>query len=199
MKSFGPSVIFSSTHWNHNEKIWYLSILNPATFFFYLLLPYFGLLANKLGQLNTAVACTCIGTFLSFSFIILSLLNGMVIDIITSVVVPFSLFTKVYFDNLVWCFISNELTEQSCNSDYFSTYIWWHIWASNLGAIITETSSCLFKNHKYFQTCATSIHLAFLIFIIISSLLINKWTVRYTYSVNPFKLISGVLCFAFNH
>ena len=127
MKSFSPSVIFSSTHWNHNETKWYHNILSPVTLFFYLLLPYFGLLANKLGQLNTAVACTCIGIFLSFSFIILSLLNGMVIDIITSVVVPFSLFTKVYFENLVLCFISNELTEQSCNSDYFSTYVWWPI------------------------------------------------------------------------
>ena len=196
MKLFSPSMLFSSTHWNHSEKRWYLNILIPFTIFFYILLPFFGLLANKLGQLNTAIACTCIGTFLTFCFIILSLLNGMVIDTIVSVVVPLSLFTRVYFENLVLCFISNELTEQSCKSDDFSTYVWWYVWGSNFGAIITETSSCLFKSHKYFQTCASSIHLVFLIVVIISSLLIKKWTVRYNYSVNPFKLIFGVLCFA---
>ena len=120
-------------------------------------------------------------------------------DIVTSVIAPIALIARFYFELLILCFIADELTEQSCKSDHFSTYIWWHVWCLNIGKLITEVSSCLFNNDRHYEIYASSVHFIFLIIIITSAFLIKRWTIRHSYSINPLKLIFDVLCFAFKN
>ena len=197
---FEPSVLHSFHYWSHNQKEQYHNILNFAALLFNVLLPILSLLANnKFGLLNTAMTCMCIGAVCSLSYIMLSVFISPASDIVTSVIVPIALTTRVYFELLILCFIADELTEQSCKSDHFSTYIWWRAWCSNIGVVITEVSSCLFTNNRHYEIYANSVHFTSLIIITMSALLIKRWTIRHSYSINPLKLIFGVLCFAFKN
>ncbi|XP_019856614.1 PREDICTED: uncharacterized protein LOC109585107 [Amphimedon queenslandica] len=197
LRSFDISILFSFKTWKQRDSDLYKFILNSVAILFYIPLPIFSLFAEiKFGLLKTAIAITCIEAVCSLCYTILSVLDGSVIDTVTSVVVPLFLFAQVYFETLVLCFIANELTESSCRSDHFSTYVWWHVWCAHTGSMVTEVSSCLFESYNNFEAYASSVHFTFLIVIIISALFIKKWTIRYNYTVNPLKLISSVLCFA---
>ena len=197
LRSFDISILFSFKTWKQSDSELYQFILNSVAILFYIPLPIFSLFAEiKFGLLKTAIAVTCIEAVCSLCYTILSVLDGSAIDTVTSVVVPLTPFARVYFETLVLCFIANELTEISCRSDHFSTYVWWHVWCARIGSIVTEVSSCLFESYDDFEAYASSVHFTFLIVIIISALYIKKWTIRYNYTVNPLKLISSVLCFA---
>ena len=194
---FEPSIIHSFLYWSHNQKEQYRNILNFVTLSFYILLPILSLLANnKFGLLNTAITCMCTGAVCSLSYIMLSVFISPASDIVTSVIVPIALITRIYFELLILCFVADELTEQSCKSDHFSTYIWWRFWCLNIGTVITEVSSCLFNNSRHYEIYASSVHFIFLIIIITSAFLIKRWTIRHSYSINPLKLIFDVLRFA---
>ena len=194
---FEPSIIHSFLYWSHNQKEQYRNILNFVTLSFYILLPILSLLANnKFGLLNTAITCMCTGAVCSLSYIMLSVFISPASDIVTSVIVPIALITRIYFELLILCFVADELTEQSCKSDYFSTYIWWRFWCLNIGTVITEVSSCLFNNSRHYEIYASSVHFIFVIIIITLALLIKRWTIRHSYSINPLKLIFDVLRFA---
>ena len=197
---FDPDMVNIFQYWSHSQKELYRNILNFVTLFFYLLLPVLSLLAHKkFGQLNMVIICILIGALCSLSYIVLSVFISPASDIVISVIVPIALTTRVYFDVLVLCFIADELTEQSCKSDHFSTFIWWRNWCTYVGAVITQVSSCLFKDNRYYEIGTSSAHFIFLLIIIISALSIKKWTIRYNYSVNPLKLIFDVLRFAFKN
>ena len=198
---FDPALLISFRHWSHSQSELHHNILKSVTILFYLLLPVLSLLAHKkFGQLNMVIICILIGALCSLSYIVLSVFISPASDIVTSVIVPIALTTRVYFEVLVLCFIADELTEQSCKSDHFSTYIWWSNWCIYIGAMITEVSSCFFNEfNRYYEIGASSAHFIFLLIIIISALSIKKWTIRYNYSVNPLKLIFDVLHFAFKN
>ena len=197
---FEPSVVHSFHYWSQNQKEQYRNILNFVTLFFYILLPILSLLANnKFGLLNTAMTCICTGAVCSLSYIMLSVFISPASDIVTSVIAPIALIARFYFELLILCFIADELTEQACKSDHFSTYIWWRVWCLSIGELITEVSSCLFNNNRHYEIYASSVHFIFLIIIITSALLIKRWTIRHSYSINPLKLIFDVLRFAFKN
>ena len=150
----------------------------------------------KFGWLNTTIISMSIGVLSLLSYILLSLLVDTASDIVTSVIIPLMLFIRVYFDVLILCFVADQLIEQSCKSDHFSSFAWWFAWSTNLGTLITEISTCFFKDSKNYEICASSAHLASLIIIIMSALFIRRWTTRYDFSENPLKLILNVLRFA---
>ena len=197
---FDPALLISFRHWSHSQNELHHNILKSVTIFFYLLLPVLSLLVQKkFGQLNRVIICILIGALCSLSYIVLSVFISPASDIVTFVTVPIVLITRVYFEVLVLCFIADELTEQSCKSDHFSTFIWWSNWCIYIGAMMTEVSSCLFKDNRYYEIGTSSAHFIFLLIIIISAVFIKKWTIGYNYSVNPLKLIFDVLCFAFKN
>ena len=197
LRSFDPSTLFSFHYWGQDERQIYQNILNSVTIIFYIILPIFALLADiKFGRLNTTIIVIFIGAVCSICYTVLSFLIGTAIDTVTSVIVPLVLFTRVYLEVLILCFVADQLIELSCKSGHFSTYVWWRAWCSNLGTMITEVSTCLFNDHKYYESYASIIHFVLLIIMLVTALLIKKWTIRYYYSVNPIKLIFGVLKFA---
>ena len=198
VRSFEP---YSIKNWDKNE---YDNILNVVSIFFYIFLPIFGLLTDiKLGWIKAATISTCIGALCYLSCIIISLsldldkANAAVLVIF--VISALALFTRLYFEVSILCFIAEELVEIASSSEELSSYIWWRSWCTNFGTMITYFSSCLLNSYNNYEIYMSSIHFVLLIFIIASSLAIKRWAIKYNYSMNPLKIISSVLHFAFKN
>ena len=198
IRLFDPALTISTQYWSKKEV--YDIVLNSLTVLFYAVLPIFCLLSDiKFGWLKTATASAFIGALCSLIYIVLSLDQvpcGKVGDIIKVAIDPIVLFTRLYFEISILCLGTYQLIEISSNSDQISSYLWCHIWCTNFGTMITEVVICFLKDENNYDTYIFSIHFAVLVIIIVSALLIKKWTIKYNYMMNPLKLISSVLCFA---
>ena len=196
VRSFDPALLSFFPYWNSTL---YHSIVNSLTVVFYILLPVLGLLIdNKFGLLNTTSACTFIGVLSSLSHVIALVINSTstATDTVSRVVLPLNLFTRLYFEISVFCFATEQLIEMSSSSNQLSGFVWWFVWCRRIGTTITVVSSCLTFNNHYYKVYLSSTHLSFLLMILISTLFIKQWAIRYIYSENPFKITSSVLCFA---
>ena len=199
VKLFDTYLLYSMKDYSQNVKELYDNIINAVIVLFYIFLPIFGVLTDiKFGWLNAAIASACLGAFCSLTCIIvpLAINEEIIVVLVTSVVGFLALIMRIYFEVSILCFATKELIEMSASSDQLSCYIWWRSWGINLANMITFSSNCFFSSHNYYKIYASSIHLILLVMIIVTVIVVKRWTIRYNYSVNPLKLISGVLCFA---
>ena len=200
IRVFDPALTMSTQYWSYNKKKEYDIALNSLTILFYAVLPILCLFTDiKFGWLKAATTSACIGAVCTLVYIVLSLdlvHSGKVGDVIKVAIDPIVLFTRLYFEISILCLGAYQLIEISSNSDQISRYLWCHIWCTNFGTMITEVVICFLKDKKNYETYIFSIHFAVLVIIIVSALLIKKWTIRYNYIMNPLKVISSVLCFA---
>ena len=193
VRLFDPSIINSVQ--NHQKEL-YDDILNTSVIVFYILLPLLVLFADmKLGRLHTATLSAAIGAISSLIFIIFSNKSYLV----EAVLEPVTLVTRIFFEISLLCLGADQLVEMSSNTDEMSSYVWWWAWCVNLSIMITSVASCLSNGHENYEVYMASVHFILLLVIIVVTLKIKRWTIRYSYSKNPLKLISGILCFAVKH
>ena len=196
VRLFDPSIVNSAQNWNVRQKELYDDTLNSSVIVFYLFLPLLVLLADmKLGRLYTAILSAAAGAISSLIFLIFSRKSYLV----KAVLEPVTLVTRILFEISLLCLGADQLVQMSSNSDEMSSYVWWWSWCVNLSVMITSVASCLSQNQQNFDTYIESAHFILLVVIIIVTLKIKKWTIQYSYTKNPLKLISGVLWFALKH
>uniref|UniRef100_A0A1X7V9S3 Uncharacterized protein n=1 Tax=Amphimedon queenslandica TaxID=400682 RepID=A0A1X7V9S3_AMPQE len=199
VRLFDPSIVNSVQNWSAHQKELYDDTLNSSVIVFYLFLPLLVLLADmKLGRLHTAILSAAAGALSSLIFLIFLIFSSKSY-LVTAVLDPITLVTRVLFEISLLCLGADQLVEMSSNSDEMSSYVWWWSWCVHLSIMITSVASCLSKNQGHFDTYIASAHFILLVVIIIVTLKIKKWTIRYSYTKNPLKLISGVLWFALKH
>ena len=185
--------------YSQNAKELYDNILNGVIVLFYIFLPIFGVLTDiKFGWLNAAIASAGLAAFCSLACVIVPLAidEEKIVTLVTSVIGFFALIMRIYFEVSILCFGTKELIEMAASSDQLSCFIWWRSWGINLANMITFSSNCFFSSHIHYKIYVSSIHLILLVIIIVTAIVVKRWTIRYNDSVNPLKLISGVLCFA---
>ena len=196
VRLFDPALLYFIQYKEHEKNELQDLIQTFLNVIIYILLPAFGILADKFGWIRMATASTIIGALGSVICIISSLVHGRVSNLTILLVNPLTLLSRLSFEISVLCLGAYQLIEASSNSAQLSNYVWWHIWCTNVGTMLTQVTSCLLKDLKHYNIYASSTHFFLLALIIATALMLKRWIHRYNYLLSPLKLISGVLLFA---
>lgn len=171
---------------------------------FYLLLPFAGLLADiKFSKYRFGLFSVILGLIASLVLVVEVLLSRKCKE---SIYCANAISSLRYIDDplnqvAMICFLLSMLLfglDQlvSASTELLSSYIWCYYWAAQLDGLINAIVGCFFEHNEYGVLWINCVHIFCTILIITSSCIFRKWFVTTCQTVNPLKLISGVLNYA---